>query len=165
VFPPPPPPPGPVIVSAFFREHYLAGRVQGFTSHLGATVGGRGAAFMLGVIPSEGMFSIGFEAPRFGGTALSRSADSVVALHGPSFDLQLMSDFSENMAATIGASVLGLSYSSCKVVKGSAFFVQARLPYIDLWLPMVINGETFDETHASPYVGVGAGIEAGFAFY
>lgn len=167
--PPPPPPPSPsALVSAFTRIHgFVTGSVHGVTSHVGASVGGRGGAFMLGVLPNEKWLSVGFEVPRFTGALLSSSGPIKVGLLGPSFESHLFTDFSDNVQMNLGASVLGLGISTCSLGNsGVGFFAQLRGPMVHGWIPIVIEGESdTDATRATPYLSIGGGLEAGLVIF
>jgi hypothetical protein len=145
----------------------VSGPVHGAVPHLGASVGGDGAAFMLGFLPSQGWLSAGFEAPRFRGVMLGSTGALKLALLGPSFEAHAFTDFSDNVQLNVGASLTGLGVSSCSSGKSAfAFFAQLRGPLVHGWVPVVVNGETdVDKTRATPFVSVGGGLEAGVVFF
>lgn len=121
---------------------------------------------MVGYLAKEGLMSLGFEYGRFYGVPLSRpGAPLALGLLGPSLDAQVFTDFAHDAYIALGGSVLGFGVSSCNVVKGAVFFAQIRAPYVHGWLPLSIDDRGPDTNHASPFMSIGYGLEAGFVMF
>jgi hypothetical protein len=163
-------PASPWAYGSFYRGFgVLGGRLAGRVgTQLGVTVGKRSFELMLGGLPDNRLLSLGVLVPRFAGSVVSGHAGKLSILW-PSGEVHVITDASENLHFNFGLAPCGLSFERA-LGKAELFFVQLRAPLFALWLPVKVNGAWISRhrgdiyhpvQQASPFLSLGAGLEAG----
>jgi hypothetical protein len=165
--PPPAPPPAPLpppvrfTFSAYTQVHTFMSNVEGSMTELGGRFGfGNGSTtFGVGFLPGDGALALSVDTLRHFGMPLTSGSVELFVL-APTIQGKIIADFSDNFFMNAGVSATGLRVSSCRTLP-IPWFVDLRVPYFSVWLPLVTGGASFDEAAASPALSWGLGIEAG----